>query len=177
MKPFGLLVEMLLMVWSLGQLAPLIHQLKPPLCCLPLFRLNWMWLIDLLRLLTLSSQLHRPGSVERKWETQRRILQTDFNGFVGYINDIDCERSGPNEAKPLSRDVTCDCRGRAEPEWNWSTDKKNRVPTLGKCCFCHRPKCSGTVFHKALFWEILMWQPSVVTIKNFSINAGKFCSK
>lgn len=74
---------------------------KTPVCRLPLSRLNWMWRIDLPRLLMLNSQLHRSclysGTVERKWETQRLILQTNFNGFVGYINDIDLEWSVSNE--------------------------------------------------------------------------------
>lgn len=43
---------------------------KTPVCRLPLSRLNWMWRIDLPRLLMLNSQLHRSclysGTVERK---------------------------------------------------------------------------------------------------------------
>ncbi len=70
---------------------------KTPVCNTPLSRLNWMWRIDLLRLLMLNSQLQRSKMERRKQETQTLILQTDFNGFVGHINDIDLEWSVPNE--------------------------------------------------------------------------------
>lgn len=31
------------------------------------------------------------GRLRGSEKTQRHILQTDFNGFVGYINYIDCD--------------------------------------------------------------------------------------
>lgn len=137
-------MDVLLTVRSLGSFDP---SAKTPVCRLPLSRLNWMWRIDLLRLLMLNSQLHRSclysGTVERKWETQRLILQTDFNGFVGYINDTDLEWSVPNEecAWVVMWCVTTE-GGKAEGGSAWmkhlsaQREKKNTMRVLTWETFC-----------------------------------------
>lgn len=149
---------MLLMVWSLGQLAPLIHQLKPSIVLATTIQPK----LDVAyRLATLTDAELTITPLERKWETQRLILQTDFNGFVGYINDIDRERSGPNEAKHLSSDVTCDCRGRAEPEWNsfLSTDikkKKKKSWPWGNVAFVTGPNALSWVQEHTVSLSIIL---------------------
>lgn len=48
--------------------------------------------------LTITGLMFVKGTVQRKRETRRHVLQTDFNELGVHTNDIDHEWSVPNEA-------------------------------------------------------------------------------